>query len=310
MRRLSASILLGLAALAGTLAWTSFTVTSTLLDPTRTDRVAEVLVTDPAVRSSVEEALTRALIDAVPPSTTVADAELRLAAERAFDDPRVQAALRGAIAAAHRRLLGDGAGPIPVDAGAIAVAGRDALLGAHPELAAVLPAPPPLTVSLPVEGFPDLGGIREAAAGVPATAARAGAVVLVAAFAVAAERWRVVRRAGAFGLWTGGGWFLLGWVVPWVVSQWSVDGRLAVLGSLALAVAGPMVVPAAALVVSGAVCLWLSFIWSRLSASRQAESLPGAAGAPLWQPVNLPKVAPPPLAVSHRAGRSDGAPLA
>ncbi|MGH9002061.1 MAG: hypothetical protein ACRDYV_02920, partial [Acidimicrobiia bacterium] len=96
MRRFAASLLAGLAALSGTLAWSAFTVSSTVFDPTRTDRVAEVLVTDPAVRQSVEDALTRALVEAVPPSTGVPDAELRQAAHRALDDPRVLVALQTA----------------------------------------------------------------------------------------------------------------------------------------------------------------------------------------------------------------------
>ncbi len=294
MRRLVAVFLAALAALAGTLAWSSWVATSTLLDPTRTEQVAEVLVTDPAIRRSVEDGLTRALVAAVPPSTAVPDAELRLAAQRAFDDHRVQAALRAAIVGAHRRLLGEGEGPVQVDAGIIAVAGRDALLAAHPELRRNLPAPPPLSVELPTTGLPDLGGIRRAATGLPTTAAQASAVLFALAFVVAADRSRVLRRAGAFGLWTGGGWFVLGYLVPWAVSHWSVDGRLGVMGSLALAVAKPVMVPAAVLSALGVVLLLAASAWARASAARRAARTPDPApSVPLWKPVTVNQLTPP-----------------
>ena len=306
MRRLAASFLVAAAVLAATVAWGSFAATSTVLNPARTEQVAEALVADDAVRNAVEDALTRALVEAVPPSTQVPDAELRVAARRALDDPRVRAVLQAAIGEAHRRMLGEGDGPIPVDAGTIAVAGREALLAAHPELAGTLPAPPPLTVALPTEGFPDLGGLRETAGDLPAAAAQMAAAVFLVALVVAADRSRVLRRAGVFGLWTGGGWFALGWLVPWAVSHWSVDGRLAVLGSLALAVAGPMIVPAAALVIAGGTCFWLSWTWAKLSASRQAAKTPApVADGPLWQPVSMPKLNPPALPLGHPASKVD-----
>jgi hypothetical protein len=294
VRRLVAALLAGLAALAGTLAWSSWVATSTLLDPTRTEQVAEVLVTDPAIRRSVEDGLTRALVAAVPPSTAVPDAELRLAASRAFDDPRVQVALRAAIVGAHRRLLGEGEGPVQVDAGAIAVAGRDALLAAHPELRRTLPTPPPLAVELPTDGLPDLGGIRTAASGLPKTAAQVSALLFGLAFLVAADRSRVLRRAGAFGLWTGGGWFVLGYLIPWAVSHWSVDGRLGVLGSLALAVAKPVMAPAAVLVALGVVLLLAASAWSKASAARRAALTPDPAPAvPLWKRASISRLTPP-----------------
>ncbi|MGH8973786.1 MAG: hypothetical protein ACRD0C_11355 [Acidimicrobiia bacterium] len=306
MRRLTAALLAGLAACAGTLAWSSWVATSTVLDPSRTDRVAEVLVTDPAIRRSVEDGLTRALVAAVPPGTAVPDAELRLAAQRAFDDPRVQAVLRTAIVDAHRRLLGEGTGPVQLDAGIIAVAGRDALLAAHPELRRMLPTPPPLAVELPTEGLPDLGGIREAASGLPKTAAQASAILFAVAFLVAADRSRVLRRAGAFGLWTGGGWFALGWLVPWAVSHWSVDGRLGVMGSLALAVARPMMVPAALLVALGVALLLAASTWAKASAARRAAKAPEPASVPLWQPARVSRLTPPPaIPLGHSASKVD-----
>lgn len=311
MRRFASSFLVALAACAGTVAWSSFVATSTVLDPSRTDRVAEVLVTDPTVRQSVEDALTRALVSTVPPSAPVPDSELRLAARRALDDARVLAVLRTAIVEAHRVLLGEGEGPVRIDAAPIAVAGQEALLAAHPELGRTLPAPPPLSVELPTDGFPNLGGLRKAAAGAPGKASQVALLLFAAALVVAADRFRILHRVGLFGLWTGGGWFILGWLVPWAVSHWSVDGRLAVFGALAVAVARPMMAPAAALLAAGGVFLWGAYMWRKLSAAHQAAAAPAATETPLWQPVPVNRLdAPPPPAVrlGHPASRIDARP--
>jgi hypothetical protein len=127
---------------------------------------------------------------------------------------------------------------------------------------------------------------------------------------VAADRSRILRRAGVFGIWTGGGWFALGWVVPWVVSHWSVDGRLGVLGSLALAVAKPMMLPAAALVVAGVAFLLASRTWAKASAARRAATAPAPApAAPVWQPATVSRLTPPPVVpLGHPANKVDAGP--
>ncbi len=301
MRRVVSSLLAGFAALAATVAWTSFAAGSTVLDPGRTGRVADVLMGDPAVREAVEDALVKALIAAVPANSPVADAELRVAAHRALDDPRVLAVVRVAIVDAHRRLVGEGDGPVRVDAGPIAAAGRDALLDAHPELARHLRAPPPLAVELPTDGFPDLGRLREAASGATRPAAQAAALMFAAAFVVAAARGRILRRVGVWALWAGGGWVALGWAAPWVVSRFSVDGHFAVLGSLAVAVVGPMIVPAAVLAVGGVAALAAASAWPKPAAARlvfRSDRLPVAPSprpSRRSNPARRVAPAPPPI---------------
>ncbi|MGH9035050.1 MAG: hypothetical protein ACRD0O_04745, partial [Acidimicrobiia bacterium] len=286
MRRLISSSLAGLAVLAATVAWSSWAATSTVLDPGRTGRVAEVLATDPAVRGAIEDALAQALISVIPPDTAVPDAELKAAARRALDDPRVAQVVQAAIVDAHRRLVGEIEGPVRVDAGPIAAAGRDALLAAHPQLAGRLPAPPPLAIDLPTDSFPDLGGVRDLlAGGVTGTAVQAALGLFAAALLVASDRPRVLRRAGYFALWSGGGWVVLGVLAPWAVSHWSVDGKLAVLGSLAVAVAGPMIAPAVALLVGALGAFLLASAWTKAAAARKAGvAVPAPAPAPYRSP--------------------------
>jgi hypothetical protein len=310
MRRLIASFLAGVAVFAACVAWTSLAATATVLDPSRTERVAEVLTHDRAVRAAVEDALAQALVAAVPVSAPVSIDEVKAAAHRALDDPRALEVMRVAIVEAHRRLVGETHGSLQVDAGPIAIAGRDALLAAHPELARTLPTPPPLAVELPTESLPDLGGLKDAAGGVPQKAAQAAAVLFAAALLVAADRPRVLRRAGLFAVWAAGAWVALGWLVPWAVSHWSVDGGLAVLGSLSVAVARPMMLPAAALLAAGAAVLVAASAWARNRSARSKVPAAGPTpGGPVWQPATVqrltPTASPPAVPVSHPAKRVD-----
>lgn len=303
MRRLVSSCLAGLAVLAATVGWSSVAATATVLDPAHTDRVAEVLAGDAAVRAAVEVALAQALVAAVPAGAPVSIDELQAAARRAVDDPRVVAVVRAAIVDAHRRVLGEGDGTVRVDAGPIAAAGRDAVLATRPELAGILPAPPPLTVDLPTDSLPDLGWVRRAASGATRPAAQAASGLFAAALLVAADRPRVLRRAGLFALWAGVGWFALGWLVPWAVSHWSVDGRLGVLGSLAAATARPMMAPAAALLAAGGVVLLAASAGAKWRTARRPVAVPGPApGGPVWHPVTVAPPAPPAaVPLSHPA---------
>ncbi|HEY3241075.1 MAG TPA: hypothetical protein VGL92_16035, partial [Acidimicrobiia bacterium] len=137
--------------------------------------------------------------------------------------------------------------------------------------------------------------------------------LFAAALLIAADRPRVLRRVGLFAVWAGAGWFALGWLVPWAVSHWSVDGRMAVLGSLSVAVARPMMLPAAALLAAGGGILVAASAWARnRSARRSAPAAGPAPGGPLWQPVKVhrltPPVARPSVPVSHPANKVDPGP--
>lgn len=312
MRRIISTVLAGLAALAASVAWTSHAASSTVLDPRRSGQVAEALSRDPAVREAIEDALTQALVSALPSGSPVPDADVRAAAARALDDPRVAEVVRTAIIDAHRRLVGEAEGPVGVDAGPIAAAGHDALLAAHPDLAGAVPAPPPLAVSLPTGAFPDLGWLREAAAGATGPAARVAAGLFAAALLVAADRARILRRAGFWALWAGAGWVLLGWIGPWVVSRYSVDGRLGVLGSLGLAVTGPMVAPAA-LLAAGGVGLLAAAAWpeprpdlpvpepGETASPSPGRTSPAPARPVIVLPGRYPGVTPTPGGTTHHS---------
>ncbi|HEY4409279.1 MAG TPA: hypothetical protein VGO87_05320, partial [Acidimicrobiia bacterium] len=149
MRRATASVVVTIGLFAASLAWWSFAARFTVLDSDRSARIADVLVDQPVIRDAVAQGLGDALRQALPPGSPIPAADIDAAAHQALDDPRAVQAIKTAIVDSHQRLLGDYDGPVTLDVTPIAAAGRDALIAARPELAAEMPAAPPLSIDLP-----------------------------------------------------------------------------------------------------------------------------------------------------------------
>lgn len=279
MRRILSSVALGLALLCAGIAWAAFTTRSTLFDPARSERIATVLVDSPVVRDAAADALTAALAKALPPDAPVSSAEIEAAARAALADPRASAALRTAVVGTHRRMVGAGeAGPVTLDAGPIAAAGRDALIAARPDLARLLPAAPELQVALPTERLPDLGGFRGPLRTASGLGAAAAALLTALALLLAADRPRVLSRLGRWAFGAGLWWSIVGYGLPRLVAN-SGDERLGLLGGLGTAISGPVVAPALALSLIGAAIMLGSRLWRQSLAAAGTAAAPAASAA-------------------------------
>ena len=94
MRRSAASVVVTVGLLAASVAWWSFAARFTVLDSSRSDRIADVLVEQPVIRDAVAEGLGTALRQAMPAGARVSPEEIDAAAHQALDDPRAVQALR------------------------------------------------------------------------------------------------------------------------------------------------------------------------------------------------------------------------
>lgn len=279
MRRILATLVLGLALLSAGLSWAAFTTRSTMFDPARSEGIAEALVDSPVVQDAAVAALARSLEQALPAGALAGSAEVESLARAALADPRSSQALTAAIVGAHRRMMGDGDGAVVLDAGPIAQAGRDALIAARPDLAGVLPEAPPLQVELPTERLPRMGGLREPlrlAVGLGATAA---ALLVALAFLLASDRPKVLSRMGRWALGAGLWWSIVGYGLPRLLSNFS-DERLAVMGALGTAVSGPLVAPALALALTGAAVMLGSHFWRKTLETPAPEPMPDSRPVP------------------------------
>ena len=265
MRRSLAAVLLGVSLWMGSLAWSAFVMTRTVLDPGRSEAVADALLEDQAVRDRMASNIASGIEAALPPGATVDRAELDTGAEAALASPVVEALVRDALVQTHRAFVGDGAVPASIDG--------------------VVPGAPAVEVPLPTERVPDLGPVRSAllaAAPVLASLAAAGTVL---ALVVTNDRRAVVRRASRWAIGLSAVVLLIAYGVPPVVRAVAPDQAevvAALVGALAATTRGP----AAALAAAGAAGLLLSLVRRRDPATRRATDrlrpprptvLPGSA---------------------------------
>ena len=240
MRRSLAAALLGISLWTGSLAWSAFVMTHTVLDPDRSEHVADALLEDDAVRDRMASNIAGGVEAALPPGTPVDRAALDAGAQAALASPEVEALVRDAMVQTHRAFVGEGEVPGSIDG--------------------VVPGAPAVEVPLPTERVPDLGPVRRAllaAAPVLALLAAAGTVL---ALVVTDDRRGVVRRAGRWAVGLSAVVLLVAYGVPALVREVAPDQAevvAALVGALAATTRGPAMVLGAA----GVAGLLLSLVW-------------------------------------------------
>ena len=277
MRRAAASILVTLGLFSGAVAWWAYAARSTVLDSARSERIAETLITQPVIQDSVAEGLGNALQQALPPGTPISPDEISAAAHQALADPRAMAALKATVLTSHQRLVGDYDGPVTLDVSPIAVAGRDALLAARPDLAEALPESPTLSVDLPTQHLPKLSWLPERTRELFGIAFMLSIALLALGVAASSDRPKVLSRAGRWALRAGFFWALFGWALPYLMTKID-EPRLSALGAIGVAAVGPMIAPAVLLVSAGIAALFGARAWRTALAALPAAPPSGGPG--------------------------------
>lgn len=278
MRRFVAATLVGLALLAGSVAWSVLTATASVFDRDGSERIADVLVSEPGVRDVLAKALGDALTKGESDGPQIPAAELDAITRLVLDDPRTLTLLHTAIVGAHQRIVGAAEGPVQLDLAPVTQAVRDALIGVHPELAASLPASPP-TVELPTDKLPELAPLRAHAGRIGRVAGVAAVALLLAAFVIAADRPRILRRVGRWAVGLGAASVVMAWLVPSVISG-ADNSHLSVLGALGLAIGRPVAARAVVLTAAGAAAMVIAAAWRTRTATAVASGSPPADAAP------------------------------
>ncbi|MCA1846773.1 MAG: hypothetical protein LC792_26985 [Actinobacteria bacterium] len=276
-------VMLGL--FAASIAWWAFAARFTVLDSARSAKIADTLIEQPVIRDAVAEGLGSALEQALPPGTPITADEIDAVTHRALDDPRALTALRDTVLKAHQRLVGNYDGPVTVDVSPIAVAGRDALVAARPDLAKAIPAAPPLSVDLPTQHLPKLGWLPERARELVGLAGLFAATLLGLGMLAASDRPKVLQRAGRWALRAGIGWAAFGWALPYAMTKIG-EPRLAALGAIGVAAVGPMIGPALTLVCGGVGALLGARAW-RLALAALPPTPPSGGPQPRPRPASL-----------------------
>lgn len=272
MRRSLAAALLGISLWIGSLAWSGFLMTETVLNPDRSEDVARALLDDDAVRAQLVDNIAGAVDPAVPVDRSVVEE----GAETALASPLVEALFFDAFVRSHRAFLGEGDPPRSIDGTAFGVNARQALVDGRPELAGVLPEAPSVEIPLPTQRIPNLGPVRrglETAVPVLAIVAALGASL---ALFVTTDRPGVVRRAGFWAIGLSAVVLVVAFGVPALAQEVAPDQSrviAALVGALAKTLRGPALLLAGA----GAAGVAFSLFWRP---GRASATAPVASNAP------------------------------
>ncbi|MDE0804871.1 MAG: hypothetical protein OSA99_16305, partial [Acidimicrobiales bacterium] len=273
MRRAFAGVVLAISLWIGSLAWTGFIMTRTVLDPGRSEAVANALLDDPDVRDQLVANIAGGLESAIPDGFDVDRATLDAAAETALDSPEVEALFRTAFVDTHQAFLGEGDPPRSIDGGAFGSAARSALVESNPELDGLLPESPSLEIPLPTERVPNLGPVRRALdVAVPMLAAVAAFGALMA-LVVTSNRPAILRRAGVWAIGLSAFVLLFAFGIPALAHSFA-PSQAAVVASLVGALAEASQGPALVLAGAGVAGLVTSLLWKPASNAVMAGPQP------------------------------------
>ncbi len=303
MRRGLASLIIGLSLIVATVSWAGFTLSRTILDPGRSERLAEQLLENPQVREALVDRLSDAVEPQIPAEVPVSRGLIEAGAETALDDPRVRALIVDGVVQYHRNALEGNPEPIVIDAAALGAASRDALVAERSELDQFLPAVPEIQLELPTTGFTWLATLKRLVDRftlLGALVALAGATL---ALLVAQDRGAVLRRVAFWGYGAAAFWIVVGFAVPRLADLLSpTSGAIA---SAAVDVFfGAMIRPAVTLAIVSTVVLIIGFLLPAISGRRGARMVqprggtagppPVAAPGPIVRPPTRPAPAPAP----------------
>lgn len=272
VRRALAAALLGISLWLGSLAWSGFLLTRTVLDPDRSQRVAEALYEDEAVRGRLADNIAGSVQAALPPGLPVDDATIDAGAAAALDSPAVELLFVDAFVRTHQAMLGEGDVPEQLDGSAFGTAGRDALVDARPELDGILPAAPEVAVPLPTERVPDLGPVRRGLLTAVPLLATAAALGVLLALLITSNRPAVVRRAGVWAMGLSAVVLAFAYGVPALAATFTPK-QSEVIAALVGAMAAETRVPAITLGALGLAGVVLSLLW-RAAPTLLADPVP------------------------------------
>ena len=302
-RRLIGGVLVGIGLVVASLAWTGFSLNRTIFDPGRSVAVAEALYDDVEVRDQMRSSLATSLGAAIPEQLEVSRAELLAAADRALDDPAVEAAITDGLVRSHQRFLGldpRPEEPIVIDGTALAASARTSLIAARPELLTVVPEIPSVPVALPVDRLPNGGAAREWLNGAVALLAALAVGLVASAFVLTNDRARITRRVGYWAIGAGAFWLVIGIVLP-QLAHLLIPGQAAILAAIWGVAAGGMIGPATVAAAAGAAAVVVGIMWSGVNRLRgrsgaRIDERPRPAPQMPHSPRPAPAPAPPSMA--------------
>jgi hypothetical protein len=270
--------MLGISLWIGSLAWSGFVMTRTVLNPDRSEDIADALLEDEAVRAQLEANIAGGVAAALPPGAPVDRAAIDAGAATALDSPAVEAVIRDALVRTHQGFLGEGDVPRSVESDAFGGSARDALVAERPELDGVLPAAPSIEVPLPTERLPNLGPVRRGLSSAVPLLALVSAIGVLLSLVVTTDRPRVIRRAGVWAVGLSAVVLLFAYGVPALAHELAPD-QAQIVAALVSALAAATRGPALALAGAGLAAIVVASLWRSSPAAVPAAAAASASPA-------------------------------
>lgn len=273
MRRIVAEIVLSIALLAGSLAFTGWWFRSTMLEPRRTERIASAALESPEVRQALGSAIAGAVAEATGQPRTVVEPFVTNALESGTD----LSMLTSVVADAHAAAIGDGPSRVALTTEALTP-----LVGA--ELAATADG-----AGFSVPQVDRLQSLRNNLTGWLGALAMLCGAGIIAAMILHPNRPRVFRRLGIWLLTMSVWQLVITWVLPALIVPKLTDNPWALLAAkVAEAAAADLRSALAALCVAGVASLVAGVAWASVGESLRTQTRtvhPGgqpAVGSNAW----------------------------
>ncbi len=276
MRRGLASLIMGLSLLVASASWAGFVMSHTVLDPGRSDRLAEHLLDDPEVKAAIASRIADALQAQVPKGVAIPRQTLEVAANVALEDPRVETLVKDGIVRAHQNALNGVDEPITLDATVLGAAARDALVANVAALDPLLPAAPQLAVEIPSTGLSWLGTVKDFVDRFTLLGALAAAAGIVLSFLITTRRATALRRVSFWGFGASAFWLAAAYGLPGVVG-FIAPSAMAIASAAVDVFAGAMIRPALIMAGISAALLVTSIVWPARERRRPAAMIDKAS---------------------------------
>ncbi len=248
LRQVITRIVISVALLCGSFAWSGWVFLHSVGDPHRAERIATAILDDPAARAEVAAPLADQIIEKFGVPATYKDTIATTVAD-VLGDPDIVGNFIAAFGSAQANALGvDDPRPTTIDAGALVNAVRARLALTQPELAAQIPDTT-ASIDLPKVQSPVISRVRSLASTWTVYLGLISLALLVAMMVVG-DRRRVLRSYGIWAILTGAFWAIGPRIAPWFAHQTAPNAD-ALVGATVTAVAGPITMAATVLVLTG-----------------------------------------------------------
>lgn len=280
MRRGLASLIMVVSLLVASGSWAGFILTRTVLDPGRSEALADNLLDNTVVRGVIIDLLSDAVESQIPGSVVVPRETIEVAADEALDDPRVDAVIRDGFVRAHQNALNGIDEPVALDASALGEVGREKVVALRPELNPILPAAPQLEVDLPTGGLSVLGDLRAQVRRYTIFGALLALFGITLSFVLTTHRPKAMRRVAYWAFANSAFWLLVGYGLPSILERIAPPSSVSIATAVVDVFLGAMIRPAVIMFGLGVALLALSMAWPALARRRPARLVDREAPVP------------------------------